>query len=243
MTKRYIQQFNQFIKSIDNEINETIELKDNKLTEHLSVIHDNLWYHYKDLTGTSAGFYGIDEYIVFSAFKYFIEDLNDRKKFVCEKINPCLYSFKLEYNNKKLTIYRSSSLNHLPLGARNQLFRDGLKLRAPDIAILKEEDGFYTTIAAIEIKNYLDKVATNSAIGMLSQIQKVKKPLNEDHTKYAIFSFGGIFVKGETAANVGAFLTNKNNFLIINNKKNTKNIFETIDLSQFFACIQKEMKL
>ena len=78
---------------------------------------------------------------------------------------------------------------------------------------------------------------------MLSQIRKGKKPSKEDHTKYAIFSFGGISVKGETAADVGAFLNNKNNFLIISNKKSPKKVFETIDLSQFFDCVQKEMKL
>lgn len=127
-------------------------------------------------------------------------------------------------------IYLSSSLNHLPVEARNLLFNDGSKLRAPDIVILKEDSGVYTIVAVIEIKNYLDKIATNSAIGLLSQIRAGKRPSKEDYSKYAIFSFNGIFVKEETATRVKDFSNFKDNYLIIT-ERGSKKTFDVVDLS------------
>ena len=244
LPENYIQKFNEFSESINDKIIECINLNDNRLTEHLLHIHQKLWNNYKNLTGTSAGFSGIDEHIVFLAFKYFIENLNDPQKFECKKLRSSrdLCSFEMENNNKNLIMYRSSKLSHFPDEARNLLFKDGIKLRAPDIAILKKEDDIYTMIAAIEIKNYLDKSATNSAIGMLSQIRDAS---NGNHTKYALFSFDGIYVGDETAKNLKDFQNYKNNYLIVTEgrSKKRKNMFDVTDLSQFFDSIKKDLEL
>jgi hypothetical protein len=140
-----------------------------------------------------------------------------------------LRSYELKRNKKKLTIFHSSSLSHLPNDAKRQLFTNGSKLRAPDIAILKEEDSKFKLIAVIEIKNYLDKSSTNSAIKILSQIREINK---DNNTKYAIFSSNGISIRSETS--LKNILFDKNTFLIINREKmqNHKKIeFNVIDLS------------
>ena len=73
-------------KKRNKKTGEFINLVDNELTENITKIHDSLWNNYKDLNGTSAGFHGFSEYIVFSTFKNFIESLNAPKKFKPEKI-------------------------------------------------------------------------------------------------------------------------------------------------------------
>ena len=149
----------------------------------------------------------------------------------------------MKSNDKKLTIFHSSSLCHFPDYAKRQLFTDGSKLPAPDIAILKEEKGNYRLIAAIEIKNYLDNSSTNSAIKMLSQIHEINI---DNDTKYAIFSSNGIFIGHETSEILKNILFDKNTFLIINREKmhdHKKNEFNVIDLSQFLNLIKKEIKL
>ncbi len=134
MIEKIIYQFDQFLKTIEDEIN----LKDNELTKQISDIHNGLWNNYKGKNGTSAGFYGIDEYIVFSTFKKFIENLNEPQKFKIQSIDGTkdLRFFKLESNNKCLSIYRASSLKHFPPEAKSQLFKNNSKFRAPDIVIL-----------------------------------------------------------------------------------------------------------
>ncbi|RQW78995.1 MAG: hypothetical protein EHM14_10200 [Methanothrix sp.] len=247
MAEKYIQKFNEFNQSINDKIIEFINLNDNGLTENLLHIHQDLWNNYKNLTGTSAGFHGIDEHIVFLAFKYFIENLNYPQKFESKVLTRDLRSFEMEKNNKKLTIYRSSRLSHFPDDARIQIFKDGIKLRAPDIAILKKDGDIYTMIAAIEIKNFLDKSATNSAIGMLSQIRDASEG---NHTKYALFSFDGIYVGNDTLESLKKFRydENRNNYLIITEgrsegSKDKKNMLDVVDLSQFFDGIKKDIEL
>ena len=196
VAEKYVQQFDEFDVSLKDKIIEYVNLNDNRLTEYLSRIHQDLWNNYKILTGTSAGFHGIDEHIVFLAVKYFIEKQNDPQKFKIKKVESSNYlcSFEIGNDNKKLLIYRSSRLSHFPAEARKQLFIKDIKLRAPDIAILKKVGDSYTMVAAIEIKNYLDKSATNSAIGMLTQIRNASNG-NNTNTKYALFSFDGIYVR------------------------------------------------
>lgn len=230
-SEKYIQQFDQFIKTIDKEIIKSINSKNNKLTKQISGIHRRLWENYKEINGTSAGLYGISEYIVFSTFKIFIEKLNKPQKFISRKINKDLRYFELKKNNKGLIIYRAASLKHFPIH---------LKLnRAPDIAILKKEGGKFKFVTVIEIKNYLDKGNINSAIDILSQIREAVK---DSYTKYVIFSFGRISVKnGETQKRLMGFQENENNFLITNEAGNEK--FKVIDLSKFLNIIKNKIVL
>lgn len=229
MTEKIIQQFIQFIKTVDDEIIEFINLKNNELTKNISGIQWDLWKNYKKINGTSAGFHGISEYIVFSTFKNFIEDLNKPQKFE-PKVNRDLCSFKLEKNNKVLMIYRASSLKHIGFKSN----------RAPDITIVRKEGDVLKPVAVIEIKNYLDKGSTNSAIEILSQVQE---RIEDEHTKYALFSFGKISVDDEKIKeNLKKFTENKNNFLITNEEQ--KNMeFKVIDLSEFFNIIKDEVIL
>ncbi len=246
MTEKIIQQFNQFIKTVDDKITEFINLKDNKLTKHISSIQWELWKNYKGINGTSAGFHGISEYIVFSTFKNFIEDLNKPQKFKSKIINNDLRFFELEKNNKILRIYHDSSLKHFPIHSKLN--------RAPDIAILKKESNAFKPVTVIEIKNYLDKGSINSAIEILSQIQEEFK---DDHTKYALFSFGRISVGDEkTIDSLKKFQGNKNSFIITNEegneevkldflmpRNNKKMEFKVIDLSEFISIIKDEVIL
>lgn len=246
MTEKLIQQFNQFVKIIDKKVIEFINLKDNELTKHISSIQWRLWKNYKEINGISAGFHGISEYIVFSTFKRFIEDLNEPQRFRVQPINRDLRFFELTKNNKVLRIYRAASLKHFPISLKPN--------RAPDIGILKKEGNNFKLVAVIEIKNYLDKGSTNSAIDILSQIQQAIK---DDYTKYAIFSFGRISVKDEeTRERLKKFQENKNSFLITNErgneeigldfsilKENKKRQFKVIDLSEFFNVIKDEIVL
>jgi hypothetical protein len=249
VAERYIQQFDEFDVSLEDKIIEYVNLNDNGLTKNLLLIHQNLWNNYKILTGTSAGFHGIDEHIVFLAVKYFVEKLNYPQKFESIKLEPSsdLRSFEIGNDNKKLIIYRSLRLSHFPAEAKRQLFKEDIKLRAPDIAILKKEGNIYTMVAAIEIKNYLDKNATNSAIGMLTQIRNASNG-NHTNTKYALFSFDGIYVGDEIAKNLEEFLNDKNSCIIVTEGKTTErirkyNMFKVIDLSQFFDIIKKDIEL
>lgn len=246
MTEKIIQQFNQFIKTVDDKILKVINLKDYKLTKHISSIQWELWKNYKEINGTSAGFHGISEYIVFSTFKNFIEHLNKPQKFKSQIINRDLRFFELEKNNKILRIYRASSLKHSSVPSKLN--------RAPDIAILKKESGAFKPVAIIEIKNYLDKRSINSAIEILSQIQEEFK---DDHTKYVLFSFGRISVRDEkTIDSLKKFQENENSFLITNEEgdeevklvflmpKNNKEMeFKVVDLSDFFSIIKEEVIL
>jgi hypothetical protein len=129
-------QFNQFTKAIDDRILDYINLNDNELTRHIYGMQEELWNSYRETSGTSAGFHGISEYIVFSACKNYIENLNKPEKFKSLPINDALRSFELEKNDNILSIYHSSSLKHFPKEARKQLFRDNIKFRAP-VVILK----------------------------------------------------------------------------------------------------------
>jgi len=248
VAERYIQQFDEFDVSLKDKIIEYFNRDDQRLTEHLSSIHYDLWNNYRILTGTSAGFHGIDEHIVFLAVKYFVENLNYPRKFesIKLKLSNYLRSFEIGDDNKKLIIYRSLRLSHFPAEARKQLFNEGIKLRAPDIAILKKDGDTYTMIAAIEIKNYLDKSATNSAIGMLTQIRNASRG-NNTNTKYALFSFDGIYVSDKIANNLKESLDE--NICIVVTKGKTKGSnekyikFGAIDLSQFFNIIKEDLKL
>lgn len=250
--EKIITQFEQFTESIDERILEFINSNDNKLTKHISSIHRGLWKNYKKINGTSAGFYGISEYIVFSAFKKFIEKENEPQKFSPKEINNNLCRFELENKNKSksLTIYRSSSLTHLHPKAKEKLFKKSFlnkvkdksdKFRAPDVAVLKQEGDNFKLVAVIETKNYLDKGSTDSGIEILKQIQKTVK---NDNTKYALFSFNKISVRhGKTIEGLKRFQENKNNFLITNDKDNKKEEFEVVDLLDFFKKIKDEIKL
>lgn len=233
MTKKNIEQFNQFIESIDDKITEYITLNDNKLTGHISDIQWKLWENYKQIGGTSAGFHGISEYIVFAAFKKFIEILNKPQKFECKKINKDLRFFEVVKDNKRLRIYHSSSLKHFPVNTKLN--------RAPDIVILKKEQDNFELITVIEIKNGLDKGSINSAINILSQIRTHFK---DDPTKYAIFSFGRISTNDtKTIEKLNRFQEIKNNFLITNEKSNKECGFKVMDLSNFFEIIKDELML
>lgn len=240
IAEKIIQQFNKFIETVDNEIREQlIKPKDNKLTNNISNIHSSLWKNYKVFNGTSAGFHGISEYIVFSTFKNFIENLNKSQKFNFQKINEDLRYFKIERNNKFLGIYRASSLRHFPDDAKTQLFMTKSKLRAPDIAILKKEGNDFNLIAVIEIKNYLDRWSTDYGLDMLSQIREAVK---NNYTKYALFSFGSIAVRNaKTIEQLNEFQNKENNFLITLKRGNEE--FDVIDLSEFLNIIKDELIL
>lgn len=240
MTEKIIQQSNKFTETVDDEIREElIKPEDNELTNNISSIHSSLWKNYKVFNGISAGFHGISEYIVFSTFKSFIENLNKPQKFNCQKINEDLRYFEMERNNKFLGIYRASSLGHFPDDAKTQLFMAKSKLRAPDIAILKKEANNFNLIAIIEIKNYLDRWCTDSGLGMLSQIREAVK---NNYTKYALFSFGSIAVRNaKTIEELNKFQNKENNFLITLKRRNEE--FDVIDLSEFLNIIKDELIL
>lgn len=225
MTEEIIQQFNLFIRKVDDEIIKFINLKDNKLTEHISSIHEKLWKQYKEINGTSDGFWGIDEYIVFSTLKNFIENVNSPEKFKNFEINKDLRYFHLKKNNKILMIYRASKLEHIGFESD----------RAPDIIIVRKEDCVPKPVAVIEIKNYLDKRSTNSAIKMLGEVQK---GLKDNHTKYVLFSFNKISVGDKKV--LKNFTEKQNNFLITN-EGGTE--FKVVDLLKFFSIIKDEVKL
>ena len=233
----YIQKFDEFIKSIDNEILKHLTSKDKKLTEHISSIRENLWRYYKKIIGTSAGFYGIDEYIVFSTFKKFIEALNGQE-FRHPNLTNDLNFFELEKNKKVLSIYAASKLENTPLNPTSK--------RAPDIAILKKENGVVTPIAVIEIKNYPEGKQVISAIEMLSQIHA---NLKDDHTKYVLFSFGKLPVsKGKTKnesmeRGIDSYLKNVNNLLITDEGEKSKWTSKVKDLGEFLKSIREEASL
>jgi hypothetical protein len=237
-----IHQFNQFIEAIDDRILDYINLNDNELTRHIFGMQVELGNNYREINGTSAGFHGISEYIVFSACKNFIENLNKPKKFNPIKINRDLRFFELEKNDKTLSIYRSASMRHFADEAKGQLFRDNTKFRAPDIAILKKEGNIYKLVAVVEIKGYLDKGSADSAIEMLSQIREMSK---DQYTKYALFSFSRISVGNEeTIEHLKTFKNCESNFLVTVEKKNEDAAdFAVIDLSQFFDSIKEIITL
>jgi len=243
MAEGVIQQFDLFIERIDKQIIKFIKDKDNKLTKHISEIQWRLWKRYKEINGTSAGFHGISEYIVFSTFKKFIEELN-KQEFQAQPINRDLRYFELTRNNNILRIYRSASLRRYPVHLELN--------RAPDIAILKEEEDNFNFVAVIEIKNYLDKGSTNSALDILSQVQEA---VNDDRTKYAIISFGRVSVRHEeTQEKLGEFQNKENNFLITNEGGNEElgldflrpreNKWEgVVDLSEFLNTMKDKVML
>jgi len=234
MTKKIFEQFNQFIKTIDERILEFINIKDQKLTEHISGIHKGLWKNYKEINGISTGFHGISEYIVFSTFKNFIQNLNNPQKFIPKMINKDLRYFELEKNDKILKISRASKLEHIGLKSK----------RAPDISIVLKENKLLKPIAIIEVKNYFDKGSAKSAIEILNQ---VREEINYNNSKYAIFSFSKISVRDkEVRDKLKRFSENNNNSVITNETEfnNEKNIeFNIIDLSDFFTIIENEVKL
>jgi len=248
VAEKIVRQFNQFIEIIDKETMRFINLKDSKLTKHISIIQWELWKNYKKINGTSAGFHGISEYIVFSTFKKFIENLNKPQKFKPKKINRDLCFFELEKTNKIIRVYRASSLKHFPTHSELN--------RAPDIAILKKERNNFRPIAIIEIKNYLDKGSLSSAIKILSEIQ-TQEEFKDEHTKYALFSFGKISVRDrKTLDSLKKFQEKKNNFLITNEegieeikldflmpKNNKKMEFKVVDLSEFLSIIKNDLTL
>jgi len=229
--ERVTYQFNRFIESIDATTEFLIRLNDNRLTDHISIINYELWKLYKEINGTSAGTYGISEYIVFSTFKNYIEKLNKPLKFYPKRINKDLYFFELKKKEKVLNLTRSSKLDHI-----------GLKsTRRPDIALVKEEGGILQIIAIIEIKNYLDKRSANSALNILSEIEK---DLNDTKTKYVIFSFNKISV--EDKEELKMFSEKENCFLITyekNNNKEIKDRINLVDLSELFDSIKDSLIL
>lgn len=230
MTEKIIASLIDFTKSIDKKTREFINLGDNELTENITKIHDSLWNNYKDLNGTSAGFHGFSEYIIFSTFKNFIESLNVPQKFKPEEINRDLRFFELKMRNKLLRIYRSASLKHYPIELESK--------RAPDIAILKKEKDNFNLIAVIEIKNYLDKDSLESGIKILSEI---KEASNDRNIKYALFSFSRVHVRNNQALEkLHKYLEKENCYLIIQ-KLDEK--FKTIDLFEFFKVISCELTL
>lgn len=233
MPEKVIQKFNQFIEEVDKKIMEFIGLNNKRLTQNISRIQGNLWRNYKEINGTSAGFYGIDEYIVFSTFKNFIEGLNSPQKFEPKEINKDLRFFELKKNNKVLIISRASSLKHININSE----------RKADISIVRREGNSLTPVAVIEIKNHLDKESAISAINILSQVQN---DLKDDHTKYALFSFGRISVHDRgIRENLKSFANGNNNFIITNEQGNTRNNegIKVVDLSCFLNIIKNEVKL
>ena len=80
---------------------------------------------------------------------------------------------------------------------------------------------------------------------MLSQIRKASK---DSLTKYAIFSFDGIFVGDETAKNLRDFQkgeNNENNYLIVTKRgfEKRQDMFNVVDLSKFFDSIKEKIEL
>lgn len=231
MSEGYVKQFNNFFDAIDKEILKSIQNNDSELTLKLCEIHQNLWNNYKEENGTSAGFHGISEYIVFSAFKSYIIHLNNGY-FKAIRINKDLKYFKLEKNNKEILIYRSASLTHVSNTYVN---------RAPDIAIFRKDSGDEEPkpIAIVEIKNYLDKGSAKSALNI---IEKVGGPIKNTGTKYAIFSYGGLYLKEGKVLNKFKGFDNGNNFLILNSDKSCKDCKIT-DLSEFLRVIKNDVKI
>jgi len=134
MISLIISKFDEFIHYINIAIKKYLQKGDRELTRFLWSIQTELWKNYKIINGTSAGFLGIAEYIVFSAVKNFIELLNKEKRdvsmFVPKEINNDLYYFELANEKNSLKIYRSARLTHIPIKININ--------RAPDIVILKE---------------------------------------------------------------------------------------------------------
>lgn len=243
MTKKFIQDFKQFINTIDNLILDFIRLNDNSLTKNISSLQWQLWKYYKVINGNSAGFHGISEYIVFSAFKNFIEENNKPHKFEARKNTKDNCIFKLENKSNSIIISRGSR-KHIGFESK----------RSPDITILRKEKENIQTVTVIEIKNILDKQNVKSAINILSDIQN---ELNEQHIKYSIFSFSSLSLRDKETLNIlKLFADTKNNFMITNEEGNeelglrflkpqyNKNKdFNIIDLSQFFKLIKDDIKI
>ena len=194
-----INQFNQFTKSIDYRIAKFIKSKDKQLTMNIAILHVEFWGKLKEINGTSAGFSGLSEYIVFSVFKKYIEDLNG-KKFESKPIDKNrkktdLHCFGFKKNKKTLEIYRSSNLKHYPnpINSKSEEAHQYPKQApAPDIGIVKKEGQKTELIAVIEIKNVLDGTGLKSALDMIDRVSTIGSSLENNQTKYAIFSFGPI---------------------------------------------------
>ena len=240
ISDKIVHQFKRFIKDVDDEILSGItEPRNRPLTDCLSNISHRLWMSYKDINGTSAGFYGIDEYIVFSSFKSFIEYHNKPLKFQPRILNKDLRFFELNKRNRSLHIYRSAKLSHLPKDSKAQLLKEKAKYRTPDIVILKTEEGHFKLIAVIEVKNYLDKGNTESGIEILLQVNDTVK---DPDTKYALYSFSRIAVRdAKTLEKLIKFQKEKNNYLIT--KKDGIKGLEIIDLSDFFDVLKDDIKI
>ena len=210
MSDKVIKAFNYFLKEIDSEVQAALRNERNNLTQELARIQWSLWKQYKNYNGTSAGFYGISEYIVFSSVRQFIEHLNQPKVFVRNKLSTDLFSFCIGNKNRSIEIFRSASTKYL---ITNSPFH-----RVPDIMIAEKIDGKYYLIAIIEIKNVLDKPSVLAGLKMITQIQNEFK---YEDIKYALFSFLILLLKEENALKrLTNFSNRKNCFLITNTKGN-----------------------
>lgn len=239
MEHKIVRAFNEFIKTTDDEISTLVTSGSTRLTSDILDIHSPLWYNYKAIGGTSAGFYGIDEYILFSAFKCFAESLNAPQKFECRILNRDRRSFELKRDAKSLEIYHAASLKLLPVEAQKSLFINKKKYPAPDLAILKKEGEIFRLVAVIEMKNFLDKGGLEGGLKMLSEIREITI---DDNTKYALFSFGPVSVHNDEILNkLKNYQNQKNNYLITNEKKNSN--IRAIDLSEFFEIIKIDLSI
>lgn len=240
MSEKIVHQFKIFIEAIDGEILVGItEPKNLALTDYLLNISHRLWMSYKDINGISAGFHGVDEYIVFSSFRSFIEYHNKPLKFQPRILNRDLRYFELNKPNRFLHIYRSANLTHLPKDSKAHLLREKAKYRAPDIVILKKTEGHFKVVAIVEVKNYLDKSSAEFGIEILTQS---KESIRDPDTKYVLFSFGRITVRDQkTIEKLLKFQKEKNNYLIT--KKNGVQGLKIIDLSEFFDVLKDNITI
>ena len=210
MSNKVTKAFIYFLKEIDSEVQAALRNERNNLTQELARIQWSLWKQYKNFNGTSAGFYGISEYIVFSSVRLFIEQLNHPKIFARNKLSTDLFSFYIVNKNRSIEIFRSASTKYL---MTNSSFN-----RVPDIMIAERKDGKYSLIAIIEIKNVLDKPSVIAGLKMITQIQNEFK---YGDIKYALFSFLSLSLKEEnTLKQLTNFSNRKNCFLITNTKGN-----------------------
>ncbi len=242
MPEEIHQQLYVLFETIDTEIkNELSEIGQSTLTLSLSKIHSKLWESYKEVFGISTGFYGIDEYLIFSCIKCFIEKLNPPSKFQCKGLADSIdiRFFELEKENRSILLYHSSNLRHFPNKAKHQLFFSKKKFRAPDISILKRVNNEFELVAIVEIKNFLDKSSTENAIKLLTEIREDARC---EGTKYVLFSFGKISVKDKKVLeDLRSYVALKNNYLIA--MKRTNEEFKIVDLAELLFDIKGSVSL
>jgi hypothetical protein len=203
---------------LDNYVNKCLNNLDdimNKFTEDWW----EMWNKLKELTGTSAGFPWLPEYLVFQSTRKLLEKelgIEFKSKPVP---NKTLYHFTAEYDSKKIVIGHSVAY----------YVEEGERMGPrPDVTVRVNDE----TIAIFEIKVGLDCI---SALRMCNSLDKLFKRLERPPLVYIVY-FGehlsikkaeakrnlkGLFDKGVKFIANSKFWENSKNGIVPENSKSS----------------------